>query len=723
MQFWGRTTLAAVAGAACVLQPVLAALALLPSDTETDTVAHARGVPSSSSNTHYLHERHEPAHVDGWARRERVDAGTTLPMRVGLRQSNLDAGHELLMNISDPESPRYGKHLSAKDVTAMFAPSVESVDAVKSWLVESGIPAHRLSQSTNKQWIQFDALVGEAERLLLAKYHVFEHLESGVTNIACSEYHIPTSVAEHVDYITPGTKLVSAGYGAQATERMRRRRRTRQRRAVRRRKPKKPRAESDIAHVECIDEEREFKILGSCGYDVTPTCVRNQYQIPNGTTATPGNELGVFQGLNQHYNQWDLDMYWKHTASWIPQGTHPELRAINGAYGPIENVTLAGDEADLDFQVAIPLIWPQTAVLYQADDEWYQQEQLKSNTRYAGFFNTFFDAIDGSYCTLDAFGQEGNCNDDACRDPEYPNPNDADDGYQGELMCGEYEPTNVISISYSGVESALPYGYMQRQCFEIMKLALQGVTVVESSGDNGVGGRRYDPRAGCLGPNRDVFSPRLMSNCPYILSVGATELVSDNRTARPGNSGNGNNNAPEAKFVERATTYFASGGGFSNVFETPRWQARHVERYLARANMSHLGYEGGGRNYSNVGAQPGRLFNRAGRGYPDVAAIGDNYRVVTRGSADRLGGTSVAVPIWASILTLVNEARLAAGKSTVGFVHQVLYKHPEVFNDITKGSNPGCGGDGFRVEEGWDPVTGLGTPIYPKLLDLFMSLP
>ena len=51
------------------------------------------------------------------------------------------------------------------------------------------------------------------------------------------------------------------------------------------------------------------------------------------------------------------------------------------------------------------------------------------------------------------------------------------------------------------------------------------------------------------------------------------------------------------------------------------------------------------------------------------------------------------------------------------------YDHPEVFADITKGANPGCGSNGFQVHKGWDPVTGLGSPIYPKLLKLFLSLP
>jgi tripeptidyl-peptidase-1 len=88
-----------------------------------------------------------------------------------------------------------------------------------------------------------------------------------------------------------------------------------------------------------------------------------------------------------------------------------------------------------------------------------------------------------------------------------------------------------------------------------------------------------------------------------------------------------------------------------------------------------------------------------------------------------IGGTSAAAPVFAAILTRINEERLAVGKSTVGFVNPALYAHPEVFNDITQGSNPGCGTQGFSAAKGWDPVTGLGTPNYPEMLDLFMSLP
>ncbi|KAK3306236.1 peptidase S8/S53 domain-containing protein [Chaetomium strumarium] len=691
----------------------------------------SKGMPASN----VIHERHKPVHLAGWVKREPASAEWMLPVRVGLRQSNVDKGHELLMDISNPKSPNYGKHLTRSEVIDLFAPGNRSVENVKQWLVSRGIHEQRLSQSANKQWIQFDAPVREVEELLLTKYHVFEHAETGARNIACSQYHVPHSVTHHIDYITPGIKLTAGSYDDKIMKRVHHRRAITEDVPGRRQKggkgkgkgkgKSKGKCKPGKPPVDPGEDGSRFRVTGPCSDEITPHCIRAQYQIPNGTKATRGNELGIFQGLNQHYHQEDLDTYWKYIAPWVPRGTHPKLKSINGALGPTNNRSLAGDEADLDFEVAIPLIWPQMSILFQTDDEWYQQNQLQPDTQYPGFFNTFFDALDESYCTLSAFNHTGNCRTPACRDPEYPNPNATPllGGYPGALMCGVHRPTNVISVSYSGTEASWPAGYMRRQCLEVMKLALQGVTVVESSGDYGVGGGRLDPRAGCLGKDRAVYTPRVMANCPYVLSVGATALVEPE-------VGDGKT------LVEVAAERFASGGGFSNVFARPEWQDGHVLGYLERANVSDLGYSDAswllGPGLDGVGdagaattASPGqgKLFNKAGRGYPDVSAIGENFRVVLRGHPNRMHGTSVAAPIWASILTLINEERLAAGKSTVGFVHQVLYEHPEVFTDITTGSNPGCGGDGFQVNEGWDPVTGLGTPIYPKLLELFMSLP
>jgi hypothetical protein len=94
--------------------------------------------------------------------------------------------------------------------------------------------------------------------------------------------------------------------------------------------------------------------------------------------------------------------------------------------------------------------------------------------------------------------------------------------------------------------------------------------------------------------------------------------------------------------------------------------------------------------------------------YPDVAANGDNIATYNAGNFSSSGGTSASTPIFASIINRINEARLNVNKNPIGFINPALYAHPEILNDITNGTNPGCGTVGFSAVPGWDPVTGLG---------------
>ncbi len=71
-------------------------------------------------------------------------------------------------------------------------------------------------------------------------------------------------------------------------------------------------------------------------------------------------------------------------------------------------------------------------------------------------------------------------------------------------------------------------------------------------------------------------------------------------------------------------------------------------------------------------------------------------------------GTSASARIFASLINRINELRLNARKKTVGFINSALCSHPEILNDITNGTNPGCGTAGFPAAPGWDPGTGLG---------------
>jgi len=81
-------------------------------------------------------------------------------------------------------------------------------------------------------------------------------------------------------------------------------------------------------------------------------------------------------------------------------------------------------------------------------------------------------------------------------------------------------------------------------------------------------------------------------------------------------------------------------------------------------------------------------------------------------------GTSCSAPTFASIIALLNDQLITAGKKPLGFLNPLLYSAngSAALTDIISGSNPGCGTNGFNATENWDPVTGLGTPVFSKLL-------
>lgn len=175
-----------------------------PTHKETHTNSR-RVIPE----THTLHERQPKTWARRWERTKRAPSDAVLPMRIGLKQRNVDDGtaHARLMAIADPSSSSYGKHMTSKEVIDFFAPERTSVEAVVGWITSSGIHIDRISQSANRQWIQFDATVAEAEELLLTEYHVYEHGETRTRDVAAEHYHVPHSVRDHIDYVTPGIRL------------------------------------------------------------------------------------------------------------------------------------------------------------------------------------------------------------------------------------------------------------------------------------------------------------------------------------------------------------------------------------------------------------------------------------------------------------------------------------------------------------------------------------
>lgn len=481
-------------------------------------------------------------------------------------------------------------------------------------------------------------------------------------------YHVPEAVREHIDYITPGIKLLATGPKRKG------------KRSIDRGASPAPHIPGGPPGLVAFPPQLygvSESDLDHCDEAITPACVKALYHVPNATKADLRNPIGIFEE-GDIYSQEDLDRFFGNYTPYIPQGTHPIPAFIDGAQAP-NPVLEGGGESALDFQLAYPLIYPQQIELFQTDDAYY----TTGNSNSTGLYNTWLDGIDGSYCTYSAYGETGN---DPI-DPVYPDSQPG--GYDGPLQCGAYEPTNVMSVSYSQQEFDRPVYYQLRQCNEFMKLALQGHTIFFSSGDTGVAGRPgYPPPNGCLGSNHTIFNPRWPDSCPYLTVVGATK-VSDGKTVfDPETAANDPSGSP---FIPG----YSTGGGFSNIHAIPEYQATAVAHYFSSYLPPYPYYSGN----EPLGANGG-LYNRSGRGYPDVSANGDNIVVYRQGARHLSGGTSASTPIFASIVNLINEERLAVGKSPVGFINPVLYENPQVLNDITDGSNPGCGTNGFSAVPG-----------------------
>jgi len=90
-----------------------------------------------------------------------------------------------------------------------------------------------------------------------------------------------------------------------------------------------------------------------------------------------------------------------------------------------------------------------------------------------------------------------------------------------------------------------------------------------------------------------------------------------------------------------------------------------------------------------------------------------------------VSGTSCSAPVVSGIIALLNDIRLQNSKQPLGFLNPILYhiakKDPTAFYDITKGTNPGCGTNGFPATKGWDPSSGLGSLNYKVLSKVILK--
>jgi kumamolisin len=254
----------------------------------------------------------------------------------------------------------------------------------------------------------------------------------------------------------------------------------------------------------------------------------------------------------------------------------------------------------------------------------------------------------------------------------YFSPN-TDQGFIDAIGTAVHDTKNkpsVISISWGAAESAWTSQSMTALDAACQSAAALGITITAAAGDNGSTDGASD------GKNHVDFP----ASSPHVLACGGTKL-----------QGNGSSISSEVVWNELTNNEGATGGGVSNFFPLPPWQA-------------------------SAGV-PKPTNSAGGRGVPDVAGDADpttGYAIRVDGKDMIIGGTSAVAPLWAGLIAVAN----AQNGKPAGFIQPAIYaaKGKAAFNDITSGTNYTGTPVGFKAGAGWDACTGLGTPIGTKLI-------
>lgn len=272
-------------------------------------------------------------------------------------------------------------------------------------------------------------------------------------------------------------------------------------------------------------------------------------------------------------------------------------------------------------------------------------------------------------------------------------------------QCGDV--TNPFDCQTFGVNNVQ---FINRTNTEFQKIGLRGTSILVASGDSGVFGRTDET---CSGKK---FRPDYPASSPFVTSVAGT--YNKNPTYLPSGGSTPTvckgaciNGGDEVAIAYSPCSY-ASGGGFAIYSPRPAYQQAAVQAYLQ----------------SGVKLPAQSYYNSSNRAFPDVSAQGYNILVFdSKAQSTPESGTSAAAPAFSGVVSLLNDLAMSKTGKPLGFVNPMLYQlqaaTPDAFIDIVQGDNRctenGCGSTcvGFNAYKGWDAVSGLGSPNYPKMLE------
>ncbi|KAI0690231.1 peptidase S8/S53 domain-containing protein [Cerioporus squamosus] len=178
-------------------------------------------------------------------------------LTIAMPQVNESGLYSALLDVSDPASKNYRRHLSALEVGQYTAPRSESLQAVTQWLNANNLAFTPATHSGDM--LQIRLSLQRANEILEANFTAYTHEPTNTTTIWTLSYALPVHLHEHITLIHPTTQFIppTHAYGYSMNELV----------------------------------TRETGPPAACAQAITPSCLQKMYNIPPDRATAKENSL------------------------------------------------------------------------------------------------------------------------------------------------------------------------------------------------------------------------------------------------------------------------------------------------------------------------------------------------------------------------------------------------------------------------------------------------
>jgi tripeptidyl-peptidase-1 len=139
-----------------------------------------------------------------WSYSSLCDDSDQIKLTFAVKQQNIDLIEEKLLEVSDPASPKFGQHWSAKEIHEFLKPKDESLEILLDWFNYYNIDEDSIEYlSSNKDFIRVTTTIEVANEMLHTEYAYWTNKDGNKKMRVKDKYYVPTTIAEHLDFVLP----------------------------------------------------------------------------------------------------------------------------------------------------------------------------------------------------------------------------------------------------------------------------------------------------------------------------------------------------------------------------------------------------------------------------------------------------------------------------------------------------------------------------------------